>query len=164
MIKNWDKRSAQTQQALWVLCRGWAMSSAQPRHWEAADPPRDTRHLGRPWDKALRGLRLLFSGVGLCQCQESAGFGQDSDLQGPSRKCLVPEAEIRVAGGRCPPSVCLPAGGHGCDVSSTPALLKLLPTSLHRSKLLLPSLYSGCSKGVSRAAGKMEPLLPHQGF
>ena len=50
---------------------------------------------------------MLFSGVGLCQCQESAGFGQDSDLQGPSRKCLVPKAEIRVAGGRCPLSVCL---------------------------------------------------------
>lgn len=62
------------------------------------------------------------------------------------------------------PTVCLPVEGRGRDVSSTPALLKLLPASLHRSKLLLPSLYSGCSKGVSRAAGKMEPLLPHQGF
>lgn len=70
-------------------------------------PPRDAQHLCQPWDKVLRGRCLLFSRVGLCQCQESAGFRQDSNLQGPSRECLVPEVEIRVAGARCPPSVYL---------------------------------------------------------
>lgn len=43
-------------------------------------------------------------------------------------------------------TICLPVGGRGHDVASTPTLLKRLPASLHRSKLLHPSLKMNAGK------------------
>lgn len=102
----------------------------------------------------------LSRGWSQARCREPAGFRQDSDLQGPSRKCLVSEAEITAAGGRWP-SACLPAWGPWTAIPSTPALLKLLPAHLTDPSSCSPPCTVNAAR-YNRAAGKTEPLFPRQ--